>query len=267
MSCAAARFSWQGLAALAGALALSACAAGCGLIETELGAPLPGQLVPMTHAPGEYVAPPAPAPAAKFFSEPQLLAHHPGFPFAQMWIKPGADLAKYTQLMVAPVSLAYLQPLAPHQGQPVTQKDQSDAALDLAVHANDSIAQAVARDVTHRLTVADSAGPNVLELQLAIVELEPNLATRAAAAGAQPAVATHVQTPAQTAGQGNIAIEAKLADSVTHETVAMIYDRRIASLATAGPANPSMWAFAQPTMDEWGQQIVALVDAAAAANR
>jgi Protein of unknown function (DUF3313) len=247
----------QELALIACAAALSAGVIGCGLLETALEPPLPGHGALMTHEPGEPAPPPlVAAPPSAFFAHPQLLEARAGVPFQKVWIKPGADLGRFDQLAVAPVSLAYLQPMAASAADGLSPSDQKGPALDAAVHINDAIAGALRRDPIRHFHLIDSPLSGSLVLEVAIVQLDPVGLNRAVPASSARSEALVSAAERSAAGSGVIGLDARITDGPSGETLAMFSARRGAAEAAPG----DRWGFVNGAIDGWARDLIATLD-------
>jgi hypothetical protein len=248
----------QKLALIACAAALSASVIGCGLLETALEPPLPGHGALMTHEPGEAPPPPlVPAPPSAFFAHPQLLEARAGVPFQKVWIKPGAELGRYDQLAVAPVSLAYLQPISASAANGLSPSDQKGPALDAALHINDAIAGVLQRNPTRHFHLIDSPVSGSLVLEVAIVQLDPVGRNHALPASSARSEAVVSAAEMSAAGSGVIGLDARITDGPGGETLAMFSDRR----GAAETAQGDRWGFVNGAIDDWARDLIATLDA------
>ena len=233
-------------------------ASGCGLIEDLYNAKPASEVTVMTHPPGE-----APAtesiptqPVGQFLTDRWQMIHNPAIPFQLAWLKPGIDLKTYSDIMIAPVTVAYLRPMQP--GETIGADQQNKAAVDAALHMPEAFAAAVKARPTQHLQVTDTAEPTALILEIAIVQLTPQhqlppspVAENDKGADAQK----ELQKQQEQNLAGTIGLDVRILDGGSKEPIAMLSDIRKAPTNAADSA----WGFTTPVVDRWALDLVSIL--------
>lgn len=133
-----------------------------------------------------------------------------------VYAKPGATLAGYTKVMLAPISVAFQRnwekQSAPGSRTPISAKDSQRIREQLSALVREEFIKELGEG---GYTLTDAAGEDVLDLNMSIIELKiaaPNIQT-----------AGRVETYAVSAGE--MTLVADLRDSATGDTVMRIFDR------------------------------------------
>jgi len=251
-------FAWLGPMALAAPLAIAATASGC--LPASLGRATSGSAV---EPPEAAQPPPGAAPSEGFLPEPErMTAPKDLYPFDKAWVKPGRDFTRYHELRVAPVTLAYLKPLAADAEANLSPREQREAAIQLALYVDESFIKAIVNDQSGRLEIIDHANPNTIIVEVALTELTPSRVTAGAAASATPILSTPgAAAGLQAAQRESIGMETRLRDGANGEIVGMLSDRRIARAAPLNSTALQKWDFANEIVDDWAEEIVAVIEA------
>jgi hypothetical protein len=205
--------------------------------------------------------------ASSFLPDASRMAPNDAFPFARSWIDPSTDFTRYTAIVVAPVSLAYLRPVPAKEAGSVHPDARQESALQTAIHLTDSFAKPVAHDRTGRLKLDRNARPGAVVIQMAIVQLMPS---RPAAGALQPAMQPTRGPASSGTGRpvavepGSIAMETILRDGGSDKIVAMFSDERSAEIAPTDLAAPSKYGFTDQIVEQWAAEIVRVISRTAA---
>jgi hypothetical protein len=132
------------------------------------------------------------------------------------YARPGASLAAYTKVRIAPVSVAFRKDFDPtkrgsHLRYSSSELEDIRTAVGRIVH--EEFAKELAKG---SYAATDAAGPDVLDVRASIVDLYVN-APDTMAAG---------RSRTYTVSAGEMTLVLELADSATGEVLARVYDRR-----------------------------------------
>jgi hypothetical protein len=146
--------------------------------------------------------PPPPAPAELAAQAGLTEQEHPGL--ESVFVRPGADLARYDRVLIAPVQVAIT-------------RTRDDLMLDerTVEHARDEFMQQFTRALGPG-RVATKAGPGVLRMEITVTRFDPN---RPAFPRRQTGGWIH-----ESIGIGSAAFQAVLTDSATGQVVAVLAD-------------------------------------------
>jgi hypothetical protein len=138
--------------------------------------------------------------------------------FKYVWLKPGADFARYSQVMMDPVSIAYKRP--PRETESRRNPDRGNFALTdrQMIDMKRYFAEAFEKELSKlgNFTLVRAPGPEALRVEAALIDLIVNVPTESGA-GSDLVFTT-------SAAQMTLAME--LRDSITGEILARVTDRR-----------------------------------------
>ncbi|HXW82989.1 MAG TPA: DUF3313 family protein [Candidatus Binataceae bacterium] len=233
------------------AIALMASQSGCVIIDYLTSPPMPGNSTNMTHAPEEAGVESGSETVGDFLASDRARMSRPSsLPFDSSWIKPGAELGKFSQIQLAPVTVAYLQPLSSQDAARVSPDEQRNQALDAALY----VKEALHRAAGSRLQLVDSAGPGTLVLEVAIVQLTP--AHAAETSGAISTAQSERAEQSLPASGGRIGFDWRLSDGSSGEELAAFSKTLGAPIPAAAP---DRWAFVDPLTDRWARDAVSVL--------
>lgn len=197
-----------------------------------------------------------PAPDSGYLTDSHKMSEQRGrFPFHSVWVKPGADRAKYDHILIAPVNTAYLMENTGWKAANPGNMKLEEAADELATYTQVAFAEALREWPNSALLVASRPGARTLKLELAIVELTPAKAALGALGLAGPAVGPAIGVASKAAaGHPSIAIEGRVKDSVTGEVLFMFADREERQWRVIDVKAVTWWGHARPIIDDWARQ-------------
>jgi len=204
-----------------------------------------------------------PAKPSGYLDESLPMAEHrERFPFNRVWVSPDwpQERDKYTKVIIAPVNLDHLQDMNWWQEQNAFTKEQMKKDQEeIAAYIRERVTQAIENDPNHKLTVVASPGPDVVLLELALVELVPSKAFfNAAATGAGFVISGAGLL--STLGTGSVAIEGRVTDSMTNKLFVQIADREKNKAAAVNVANMTWFDGAKDCINDWAEQLVQLAN-------
>lgn len=182
-------------------------------------------------------------------------------PFLRVWKNNSPEVwakaESKRKLYIAPVSLEYLRPMTqPLSRVEVREKSRQNEAKKLAVYMRDQFTQAFRKSPHPHYEIVDAPGKDVLNLEMAIVEFNPNsivagLTRRAinliAVPGAESLVGRQLK--------GNIAMEGRVADPEQKQSIYEFADaeqNRSALILSIHDYNP--YSAARKIIREWAVQ-------------
>ena len=202
-----------------------------------------------------------PAPNAGFIEQPDRDKKIAYIPFQRAWIKPGFDMSKYKEIVVAPVNTEYMLKMD-------WLHDMSSASWfgdvkkdidELAVYFHDQIVKDFENDPNHRFQVIESPAKHktgVLRLEIALVEIDPSTPVLHAAGGA----VIGGGTAAGVVNQRRAAFEGRLRDLQTGEVVATFADRNMQDVGPIDLTRLTWYGPAKGIMDMWATQFVQIAN-------
>lgn len=205
----------------------------------------------------------APAPDAGFIKEPEKMApQKERFPFDRVWVNPGAQRENYDYIVIAPVNTDYLMENTGWKAANPGNHDLEESALKLAQYTEETFCEAFQKDERPGWKLVSSSGPRTVVLELAIVELVPSKATlgalRLAAPALGPAGIVVGGGAAAAGGRPSVAIEGRLKDGVTGETLFMFADRKEAQMRIIDLKAVTWWGHAKDIINDWARECVEL---------
>ncbi|WP_119678763.1 DUF3313 family protein [Indioceanicola profundi] len=183
-------------------------------------------------------------PAPETLAQAAKLAPVDHGTFDQLFVRPGADLASYRQVVIAPVEVAI-------------QRDRDDLVLDdrTVRHAKEEFSEKLNRAFGSGRT-ADSAGPGVAVVEVTVTEFTPNnpLDPRRRPGG----FITHSY------GIGGAAFQAVVRDSASGEVLAVIADADTGLPLTSNLNVRTEFGDADRFVSRWSERIAGLFNAGSA---
>jgi hypothetical protein len=204
-------------------------------------------------------------PTSGFIPHPELLSKDANLPFQRTYWDNKFDPNNYNEIFIAPVNTDYLKNEGFWEGLNLAYLDKEKLKKeigDLADYAHKSFIKAFTEDPNHRFTVVDTAGPNTLVLETALVQVVPSRTVVGVIGCVSPATVAVVGTAAgamsksQDIGKGVVAIEGRFRDGRTREIVGMFADCEHPKYAFLDFKAINWWAPAKIIIDDWGKQLV-----------
>ena len=210
----------------------------------------------------------APAPDTGFLQEPERMTpQRERFPFDRVWVKPGVQKEDYDYLVISPVNTQYLMENTGWKAANPGNIDLENSAREMAQYTEETFREAFRNDKRKGVRLADQPGPRTVVLELAIVELVPSKAVLGALGLAAPVagIAGHAAAAVGTAagskvagGRPSVAIEGRLKDGITGETLFMFADREEAQMRIIDLKAVTWWGHAKDIIKDWADQCVQL---------
>ncbi|GAB63036.1 conserved hypothetical protein [Candidatus Jettenia caeni] len=206
----------------------------------------------------------ASAPDSGFLQESERMTpRRERFPFNRVWVKPGVQKEDYDYMVISPVNTQYLMENTGWKAANPGNMNLEDSARELAQYTEETFRDAFLNDERPGMKLASRPGPRTVVLELAIVELAPSKATlgalRLAAPAFGPAVGIAVGAGSAAAGgRPSAAIEGRLKDGVTGETLLMFADRQEAQMRVVDLKAVTWWGHAKGIIKDWANQCVEL---------
>lgn len=191
----------------------------------------------------------------------QQLAKNPNLPFDKAWIKQGVDWRRYRTIYIAPVNTDYLMRAKWWQESIRAGQMQQDVQ-HMATFMRAQFITAFQNDPHHRLRVVRSPERGSLTLALALTELVPGKVLLNAIKIAGPygsGLAAGVLERGAEA-QSTVAFEARVKDTDTGQTVAMIADREYATARPIDLKGFTWYGNAEDLVKQWAKQFVEIAN-------
>jgi len=169
-------------------------------------------------------------------------------PFNRVWRNPDPAawqrVCGFNRIVILPVDISHLR-ASPR----LPAKD----SCEMAAYMRNEFQNAFARDGFHH--VMARPGPRTLELELALVELQPtNVPGNVLLTGAG-VVAPGANVVGQAVTHGKIAFEAKLRNAETGELLAQYSDREFDKLSAASLRDYSPYGHGRKAVQDWALQM------------
>jgi hypothetical protein len=205
----------------------------------------------------------APAPDTGFLEGPERMAPETErFPFDRVWLKPGAEKEDYDYIVISPVNTEYLMENTGWKAANPGNIKLEESAREMAEYTEEKFREAFQKDERPGVQLASQPGPRTLVLEIAIVELIPSKATfgalRLAAPAMGPAGIAVGAGSAAAGGRPSVAIEGRVKDGVTGETLFMFADRQEAQMRIIDLKAVSWWGHAKDIIKYWAEECVEL---------
>jgi hypothetical protein len=185
------------------------------------------------------------------------------FPFDRVWLKPGAEKEDYDYIVISPVNTEYLMENTGWRAANPGNINLEESAREVAEYTEEKFREAFQKDERPGWKLANQSGPRTVVLELAIVELMPSKATfgalRLAAPAFGPAGIAVGAGSAAAGGRPSVAIEGRVKDGVTGETLFMFADRQEAQVRIIDLKAVSWWGHAKDIIKYWAEECVQLV--------
>jgi uncharacterized protein YceK len=191
----------------------------------------------------------------------QQLAKNPNLPFDKAWIKQGVDWRRYRTIYIAPVNTDYLMRASWWQASIRADQMQQDVQ-NMATFMRTQFIEAFQNDPQHRLRVVRSPERGSLTLALALTELVPGkvLLNAIKIAGPYGSGLAAAVLERRTQAQSTVAFEARVKDTDTGQTVAMIADREYAPVRPIDLKGFTWYGNAEDIIKQWAQQFVEIAN-------
>jgi hypothetical protein len=176
-------------------------------------------------------------------------------PFEHSWFNPKVDWSKYKNIVVRPVTTAYLRGEKWEESKSATipsKRAYLRRCNALARHWNKSLAKSFSSPLSMYYQTSDTSQPGTLIMEVALTEVR--FARPAAAPGASPIPADSVVSAVT--GPPTCAFESRTRDAATGKLVATAADRRGPEIKVIPNQKAS---FAKPNediCDEWSKQLM-----------
>lgn len=209
---------------------------------------------PAIKAPPDVVE----AEKAGFLPDPARMTPDSRYPFQVSWVAPGVNLRSYSKVILAPVSLEHLR-ATDQSGAAI---DNQKAAVDAAVLAGEAFTRAVQDAAARHLTIATRPDAKTIVIDMAIVELTPNVLPATTGMLAMPGLASAAEALTRESnheGRGTIAMEFELRDGQTDQVIAMFADRRRAKAPSGNEKITPGYGFTGPILAVWMRRTVAML--------
>lgn len=182
------------------------------------------------------------------------------FPFDRVWVKPGVQKEDYDYIVISPVNTQYLMENTGWKAANPGNIDLENSAREMAQYTEETFREAFRNDERPGVKLASNPGPRTIVLELAIVELVPSKAALGALGLAAPAagmIAVGVGSKVAS-GRPSVAIEGRLKDGATGETVFMFADREESQFRIIDLKSVTWWGHAKDIIKDWADQCVQL---------
>jgi Protein of unknown function (DUF3313) len=199
----------------------------------------------------------APPSQGAGFVPVKQMAHHPDLPFNKAWVKQGVNWHKYQTIYIAPVNTDYLIRATWWQ-QSIRADQMQQDVRKMAAFMRHQFITAFRNDPQHRVQVVSFPKRGSLTLQLAITELVPSkvLLNAIKIAGPYGSGVAAAVLERGTQAQSAIAFEARVRDSNTGETLAMLADKEYAVARPIDLKGFSWYANSEDVVTNWSHQFV-----------
>lgn len=204
------------------------------------------------------------APDAHFLSSPEKMAEHrERFPFQKVWLKDFSEnfFSDYTEVLIAPVDVDHL--LAHDWVADMSLRGKTKIHQDakmIAEYMQEKFKETIRNDKNGRFTLVDTASPQTLVVELALVELVPTKAWLNVSGNIIGLFLPGASILTSLASSGSVAIEGRFRDGGTGEIVAMFKDRESDQIAPIGIQDLTWYKHAEDEIDDWARQFVEVLD-------
>ena len=208
------------------------------------------------------------APDSAYLQDPGAMKKVARSPFNRSWFDRQIDPDSYTELLVRPVNIQYVQAQNIWEGSNVRSVSAFHKDFqDIADYTQKAFIKAAQDDPKHRFKIVQTAGPKTAVLELAIVQLVPakailnsiGLVSMGAYAGVETLeLAGGTLTSSQDSGEGVIAIEGRVRDGGTGKVIYMFADRERGQLAGLNLAQYTWWEPERRIIDIWAKDLIEL---------
>jgi hypothetical protein len=203
----------------------------------------------------------APAPDTAFTPDAQREAKVAYLPFQRAWIKPDVDFKAYQYLVIAPVNTQYmlkmdwLHKLSSVNYVTNVKKDIKEVAgyfqkQVIADFNNDPNQHFIMLNYPAQQT------QSVLQLELALIEIDPSMPMLNAAGWLEPGGGT----AAGLINQRAVAFEGRIRDLSTNEIVATFADRNVQDINPLDLTRLTWYGPAKQVIDQWAKEFVEIAN-------
>jgi hypothetical protein len=205
-------------------------------------------------------------PDSAFNPHPELMSKDANVPFQRSYWNKNYDHNSYNEIIIAPVNTDYIMAYGFWEGLNIASFDKKKLKkeiAELADYTQQSFVKAFTEDPNHRFTVVDTAGPNTLILELALVQVVPSRTVLSAIScvtfiPAAVGMAAATVSKSQDVGKGVVAIEGRVRDGSSGEIIGMFADCEHPKAAILDLKALNWWAPAKIIIDDWSRQLVAV---------
>lgn len=199
----------------------------------------------------------APPSEGAGFVPMQQMAKRPDLPFDKVWVKQGVNWDPYRTIYIAPVNTNYLIQATWWQ-QSIRADQMEQDVQDMARFMRAQFIKAFQTDPRQRFSVVSSPQRGSLTLEMALTELVPSkvLLNAVKIAGPYGSGLAAAVLERGTEAQSAIAFEARIKDSSSGETLAMVADKEYAVARPIDLKGFSWYANAKDVVTTWSQQFV-----------
>jgi hypothetical protein len=199
----------------------------------------------------------APPSEGAGFVPVQQMAKRPDLPFDKVWVKQGVNWQQYRTIYIAPVNTNYLIQATWWQ-QSIRGDQMQQDVRDMASFMRRQFIEAFRNDPRHRFLVVAAPERGSLTLEMALTELVPSkvLLNAVKIAGPYGSGLAAAVLERGTEAQSAIAFEARIKDSSSGETLAMVADKEYAVARPIDLKGFSWYANAKDIVTTWSTQFV-----------
>jgi len=203
----------------------------------------------------------APAPDTAFTPDAQRETKVAYLPFQKAWIKQGFDFKAYPNLVVAPVNTQYMLKMDwLHKLSSVNYLTNVKQDIqNVAVYFQNQVITDFQNDPNQRFTVLDYPAQQtrgVLQLELALIEVDPSMPMLNAAGWLEPGGGT----AAGVVNQRTAAFEGRIRDLSTNEIVATFADRNMQDVDPLDLTRLTWYGPAKQIIDQWAKEFVEIAN-------
>jgi hypothetical protein len=204
-------------------------------------------------------------PDSAFNPHPELMSKDNTVPFQRTYWNDKFNPRAYREILIAPVNTDYIMAQGFWEKMNIANLDKERFKEDiasLAGYTQHSFTKAFMEDPNHRFIVVDTAGPDTLILELALVQVVPSRAVLSAIGCVFSGITATVGMTAgaasksQDVGKGVVAIEGRFRDGRTGEIIGMFADCEHPKSAILDLKALDWWAPAKIIIDDWSRQLV-----------
>ena len=203
----------------------------------------------------------APAPDTAFTPDAQREKKVAYLPFQRAWIKPGVDFKAFQYLVVAPVNTQYmlkmdwLHKLSSVNYLTNVKKD----IKEVAAYFQNQVITDFNNDPNQHFIMLNYPAQqtqSVLQLELALIEIDPSMPMLNAAGWLQPGGGT----AAGLINQRAAAFEGRIRDLSTNEIVATFADRNVQDINPLDLTRLTWYGPAKQIIDQWAKEFVQIAN-------
>ena len=203
----------------------------------------------------------APPSEGAGFVPMRQMAKRPDLPFNKAWAKQGVNWHQYRTIYIAPVNTDYLIQATWWQ-QSIRADQMQQDVRNMASFMRSEFIRAFQNDPKHRFRVVQTPERGSLTVQLALTELVPSkvLLNAIKIAGPYGSGIAAAVLERGTEAQSAVAFEARIIDSKTGETLAMVADKEYAVARPIDLKGFTWYGNAQDVVTTWSNQFVQIAN-------